>query len=169
MGGYYTDEDSAIKQKILAVEAGTDTSPPAFRCWPTSPWTRRTRSSPGSRTPPGTPRRASISRSAGALSHNKQVASQLSDGPLVGGLTRFDDVESSESPFTFSVAPRFELGKSASVYGRVATGFRPGGPNVLPPAAPRGRAEDTTTRTGLTSYELGLKAGAGPPTSSRWT
>jgi hypothetical protein len=76
-------------------------------------------------------------------------------------LTRFDDVESSESPLTYSVAPRFELGKSASVYGRVATGFRPGGPNVLPPGAPPDvpRQYDSDR---LTSYELGLKSGGGP-------
>ena len=97
----------------------------------------------------------------GRLSHNKQVASQLSDGPLVGGLTRFDDVESSESPFTFSFAPRFEIGKSSSIYGRVATGFRPGGPNVLPPAAPPD-VPRTYDSDRLTSYELGLKAGGGP-------
>jgi len=158
VGGYYTDEDSAIQQKILAVEAGTDT------------------------TAAGIPELADLSLDStyeeiagfanatwhaaerfdlalgGRLSHNTQVASQLADGVLVGGLTRFDDVESSESPFTFSVAPRYEIGKNASVYGRVATGFRPGGPNVLPPGAPADipRAYDSDR---LTNYELGLKTG----------
>ena len=70
-------------------------------------------------------------------------------------------MESSESPFTFSVAPRFEIGKSASIYGRVATGFRPGGPNVLPPAAPAD-VPRTYDSDRLTSYELGLKTGGGP-------
>src|SRR6185503_16579243 len=94
-------------------------------------------------------------------SHNTQVASQRSDGPLVGGPAKFDDVESSESPFTFSLAPRFKLGKSSSIYGRIATGFRPGGPNVLPPAAPP-EVPRTYDSDRLTSYELGLKAGGGP-------
>jgi iron complex outermembrane recepter protein len=158
VGGYFTDEDSAIHQKITAVEAGTDT------------------------TAAGIPELADLSLDStyqefagfanatwhatehfdlalgGRLSHNKQVASQLSDGPLVGGLTRFDDVESSESPFTFSVAPRYEIGKSASVYGRVATGFRPGGPNVLPPGAPAD-VPRTYDSDRLTNYELGLKTG----------
>ena len=69
-------------------------------------------------------------------------------------------MESSESPFTWSFAPRFELGKNTSIYGRVATGFRPGGPNVLPPAAPAD-VPRTYDSDRLTSYELGLKAGGG--------
>jgi iron complex outermembrane receptor protein len=161
VGGYYTDEDSVIQQKILAVEAGTDT------------------------TAAGIPELADVSLDStyeefagfanatwhaterfdlalgGRLSHNKQVASQISDGALVGGLTRFDDVESSESPFTFSVAPRYEIGKNTSVYGRVATGFRPGGPNVLPPGAPA-NVPRTYDSDRLTNYELGLKTGGGP-------
>ena len=47
----------------------------------------------------------------GRLSHNKQVASQVSDGVLAGGHTQYDDVKSSESPFTYSVAPRFAFGE----------------------------------------------------------
>jgi hypothetical protein len=161
VGGYYTDEDSAIQQRILAVEAGTDTTAAGipeladlgldstyreFAGFANATWhaTERFDVALG-----------------GRLSHNKQVASQLADGPLVGGLTRFDDVESSESPFTFSVAPRYEIGKSASVYGRVATGFRPGGPNVLPPNAPAD-VPRTYESDRLTNYELGLKAGGGP-------
>jgi hypothetical protein len=39
-GAYLHGRGLAIKQQILAVEAGTDTSPPAFPRWPTSRWTR---------------------------------------------------------------------------------------------------------------------------------
>ena len=160
LGGYFTDEDSAVEQKILAVEAGTgvvaagippladlslDSTYREFAGFANTTWhaTDRFDLSLG-----------------GRLSHNQQVASQISDGPLVNGLTQFDDVESSESPFTFSVAPRYEIGKSASVYGRVATGFRPGGPNVLPPGAPA-EVPRTYDSDRLTNYEVGLKAGGG--------
>jgi outer membrane receptor protein involved in Fe transport len=160
-GFYYTDEDSAIKQKIVAAEAASgvvasgvpvladvslDSTYKEYAGFANATWhaTKRLDLSFG-----------------GRASHNEQVASQLSDGALVGGLTRFDDVESSESPFTWSFAPRFELKPNASIYGRVATGFRPGGPNVLPPGAP-----DSVPRTyssdSMTSYELGLKTGGGP-------
>jgi len=161
VGVYYTDEDSAIKQQIRAVEAGTDTFATGvpmladvslestyeeFAGFANATWhvTPRFDLSLG-----------------GRASHNKQVASQLTDGALVGGLTRFDDVESSESPFTYSFAPRFEFGKNSSIYGRIATGFRPGGPNVLPPAAPPA-VPRTYDSDRLTSYEVGLKAGGGP-------
>jgi hypothetical protein len=160
VGGYYTDEDSAIKQKINAVEAGTDALASGIPDLADVSLDSTYEELAGfaNATWHATPR-FDLSF-GGRASHNKQVASQLSDGVLAGGLTRYDDVESSENPFTFSVAPRFEIKPNASVYGRVATGFRPGGPNVLPPAAPSTvpRTYDSDT---LTSYEVGLKSGGG--------
>ena len=160
LGVYYTDEDSAIKQKILAVEGGTDTVAADIPFLADLSLDSRYEEIAGfgNATWHATPR-LDLSF-GGRLSHNTQNASQVSDGPLVGGLTTFEDVESSESPFTWSFAPRFELNEDTSIYGRVATGFRAGGPNVLPPGAPpeipRTYGSDT-----LTSYELGLKAGGG--------
>ena len=156
LGAYYTEEDSEIAQDLLAVEAGTDTVagdiPPladialvstyeeyalfANATWHVTP-------------------RFDLSF-GGRASENDQVASQVSDGVLVGGLTVFDDARSSESPFTYSFSPRLELGERSSIYARVATGFRPGGPNVLPPAAPAD-TPSTYDSDRLTSYEVGLK------------
>jgi outer membrane receptor protein involved in Fe transport len=42
------------------------------------------------------------------------------------------------------------------MYARVATGFRPGGPNILPPNAPAGTPTSYASDE-LTNYELGLK------------
>jgi iron complex outermembrane recepter protein len=92
----------------------------------------------------------------GRYSDNKQDAHQVSDGILVGGFTDFPVFESSEDVFTYSVAPRFELSDNASIYARVASGFRPGGPNVLSPGQPVEQA--TYESDSLTNYELGLKA-----------
>jgi outer membrane receptor protein involved in Fe transport len=160
VGGYYTDEQSAIKQKILAVEAGTDTVAAGLPSLAdlTLDSTYEEVAGFANATWHVMPR-LDLSF-GGRASHNEQVASQISDGVLVGGLTRFDDVTSSESPFTWSVAPRVELKENTAIYGRVATGFRPGGPNVLPPGAPADipRTYDSDS---LTSYELGLKAGGG--------
>jgi iron complex outermembrane receptor protein len=92
----------------------------------------------------------------GRYSENKQRANQISDGVLAGGLTVLPDTPSSEDVFTFSVAPQFKVGENTSIYGRVAKGFRPGGPNVLTPGAPanlRSYASDS-----LISYEVGVKA-----------
>jgi iron complex outermembrane recepter protein len=161
VGAYYTNEDSAIEQQILAVEAGTETTAAGIPTLADLSLDSAYEEFAGfvNATWHATPRLDLAL--GGRLSHNEQVASQISDGPLVGGPARFDDVESSESPFTFSFAPRFALGANSSLYGRIATGFRPGGPNVLPPAAPPD-VPRTYGSDRLASYELGLKAGGGP-------
>jgi len=92
----------------------------------------------------------------GRYSHNKQSAEQVSDGILAGGPRAFPARKSDENVFTFSVAPRFEINDNTSIYARVAKGFRPGGPNVLPPAAPADVS--TFDSDSLISYEAGIKA-----------
>lgn len=159
IGGYYTDEKSRIHQEIQAVEAGTGaiasgipnlavvsllSTYKEFALFANTTWhiTSRFDLSLG-----------------GRESRNEQVASQVGDGPLAGGHTQFDNLKSSESPFTYSLAPRFELTKNSSIYARLATGFRPGGPNVLPPNVPAGTPL-TYKSDSLTSYEAGWKASA---------
>jgi outer membrane receptor protein involved in Fe transport len=160
LGGYYTHEDSAIKQKIQATEAGTATVATGVPTLADVSLDSNYKEIAGfaDATWHVTPR-FDLSL-GGRLSHNQQLASQVSDGPLVGGHVEYEDVKSSESPFTYSFAPRFELNKSSSIYGRIATGFRPGGPNVLPPGAPAD-VPRTYHSDKLTSYELGVKAGGG--------
>lgn len=59
---------------------------------------------------------------------------------------------SSEDVVTWSVSPQFQLTEQTMLYGKVATGYQPGGPNAvvlgLPPQV------DSSM---LTSYELGMK------------
>jgi outer membrane receptor protein involved in Fe transport len=159
IGVYYTEEESGIDpQLILPVEAGTETVAEdlpllvraslvseyeelAFFANATWHITDRFELSFG-----------------GRASDNEQVATQVLDGVLAGGLTNFDDARSSENPFTYSVSPRFEVSDNASIYARVATGFRAGGPNVLPPGSPPGTPTFYESDT-LTSYEIGIKAG----------
>jgi outer membrane receptor protein involved in Fe transport len=156
-GAYYTNEHSGIDpQTISAVLAGTEDPVPGFPAlavarlnshyeekalFANATWhfTDRFDLSFG-----------------GRWSENDQKASQSLDGLLVGGLTTFDDVKSSESPFTWSVSPRFEFTDQTSAYLRVATGFRPGGPNVLPPGAPPGTPTSYDSDK-LTNYEIGLR------------
>lgn len=82
---------------------------------------------------------------------NDQSFRQISVGAIVP--TADDPGESSEDVFTYSVSPQFHLSDNAMVYGRVATGYRPGGPNVIVPNVPRSVNSDT-----LTNYEIGFKA-----------
>jgi len=160
-GAYYTDEDSGLDpQTYTAVEPGTE-DPAAgipaiadgslvstyeeLAFFANATWhiTDRFDLSFG-----------------GRWSENDQEASQgLTIGlpPPFGGTSLFEGLKSSESPFTYSISPRFEFTDTTSMYARVATGFRPGGPNVLPPGSPPEIASYDSDQ--LTSYEVGLRTG----------
>jgi iron complex outermembrane receptor protein len=93
----------------------------------------------------------------GREGHNSQFADQFIDTTgLGGGPDGPLHADSSEDVFTWSVAPRFEINDNTSIYARVATGYRPGGPNVLPQNAPAGTPA-TYKSDSLTSYEAGIK------------
>jgi len=161
LGAYYTEEDSVIHQEVIAVEPGTS-NPVAgipeeadlalvstyeeLALFGNATWhvTDRFDLSFGAR-----------------WSDNDQDAEQnaLIILPILPGgqlELNFDDLQSSESPVTWSFSPRFEFTDTTSAYLRVATGFRPGGPNVLPPGAPAPATYDSDE---LTNYELGLRTG----------
>jgi outer membrane receptor protein involved in Fe transport len=91
----------------------------------------------------------------GRWSHNKQSDVQNTTGLLAGGANSFSG-NSSDSVFTYSIAPSFKPNANTRIYARVAKGYRPGGPNAVSPLAPEGVprqfAPDTTT-----NYELGVK------------
>jgi iron complex outermembrane recepter protein len=74
---------------------------------------------------------------------------------LLGPDATYDQIRTSESDPTWSVAPRWHVNEDLLVYARVATGFSPGGPNqpssVLP--NPRPYRSDSTR-----NYELGARA-----------
>jgi len=164
LGAYYTDEDSGINpQNIVPVEAGTDdraqgipslaeisldSTYKEFALFANATWHIAPK--------------FDLSF-GGRWSDNDQDATQritvrLPDFLLPGGILvqDFDNLKSSESPFTWSVSPRYEFTDTTSMYARVATGFRPGGPNVLPPNS---GAPETYDSDELTNYELGLKTG----------
>ncbi len=155
LGGYYTREKGLIEQGLVAVAPGTLT-----------PLT-------------GLPQIADVTLPSvykeyagfanatihfgdrfdltfgGRYSYNKQRATQNGAGVLGGG--NLPEARSSEDVITYSVAPKFKLGENASLYARVAKGFRPGGPNILPPGAPA-NTPTTYDSDSLISYEVGFKA-----------
>jgi iron complex outermembrane receptor protein len=89
----------------------------------------------------------------GRYSHNDQDANQGGSGLLAPPTL---SSASKENVFTWQVAPKFKFNERAALYARAAKGFRPGGPNIVPPNAP------TDVRTyrsdSLVSYEVGVKA-----------
>lgn len=85
-------------------------------------------------------------------STNDQTFAQISaGGPLIPAGTT--PGESSEDVWTYMVSPRFHVSEDTMIYGRVASGYRPGGPNVELAGAPPQVDSDS-----LVNYELGLKS-----------
>ncbi|WP_199554748.1 TonB-dependent receptor [Sandaracinobacteroides hominis] len=90
----------------------------------------------------------------GRYSHNSQSSTQE---VIQLGAGTPQDGSSSEGVFTWSVSPRFEINDRTVVYARVAKGYRPGGPNFIPPNPPAGYPSEFSADT-LISYEVGLRA-----------
>ncbi len=157
IGAYYTDEDSRIVQDFFAVEAGTENpaGDPVPRLGDLDILSAYEELALFANATWHLTERFDLSF-GGRWSDNDQEASQTATGLLVGGEVIFDDVRTSEDPFTYSVSPRFEFTDNTSMYARVATGFRPGGPNVLPAGVPADTPNSYDSDE-LTSYEIGLK------------
>jgi iron complex outermembrane receptor protein len=64
---------------------------------------------------------------------------------------------SGHSILTWSTDARYHLDEQTMFYGRVATGWRPGGPNDLPPGAPP-NVPKSFKPDSLTDYEVGAKS-----------
>jgi outer membrane receptor protein involved in Fe transport len=91
----------------------------------------------------------------GRWSENRQQANESVGGLLVNP-PQFTGGNSTGTDFTYSVAPRWHISDSTLAYARVATGYRPGGPNALPPNVPAGVATEYQADT-TTNYELGTR------------
>ena len=159
VGGYYTHEKGAIIQDFVAVVPGTLTPITGLPTLAHAEVSSVYRELAGFADATIHLSRQFDLEFGGRLSHNKQSAHQVSDGVLAGGFNDLPVNRSSEQVFTYSVAPRFKLGANASLYARVAKGFRPGGPNVLPPGAPVALASYESDS--VVSYEAGFKAQSG--------
>jgi len=94
----------------------------------------------------------------GRFSHNKQSSTQFSSGPLAGPTTSFNGA-SDEDVFTFAVAPKYKISDQATIYARIAKGYRPGGPNALSPLAPAAVPRTFQSDT-ILNYEVGVKGDA---------
>lgn len=165
IGGYFTREDALLDQALLPFELATqDLIDPALLGFPDflilfldSQYTEYAAFANATW---HVTDRFEIS-GGGRYSYNKQESEQFQDGAfqlLVGQpapliLTG----ESSEDVLTWSAAPRFEVNDHVSLYARAAKGYRPGGPNVVPPGAGPDYPVQFTADS-LINYEVGVKA-----------
>jgi outer membrane receptor protein involved in Fe transport len=81
-------------------------------------------------------------------------------GFLNGGPYLDTPPASTDNKTTFLVTPRFHLSDATMIYGRVASGFRPGGPNDISPAAIAAGAQASFRPDKLINYEAGIKTSA---------
>ncbi len=86
---------------------------------------------------------------------NEQDFRQITGGaPAVVGPPQDTPGTSSEDVVTYSLSPRFHINEDTMVYARVASGYRPGGPNArINNATPA-----TVDADKLTNYEAGIKS-----------
>ncbi len=92
------------------------------------------------------------------MSENKQSFYSIRTGPLVPfffGVSSPSVLPTSsgkDSPFTYLVTPRLKVSPDLMVYARLASGYRPGAPNVNCGLVPCESSADTTQ-----NYEVGVK------------
>jgi len=92
------------------------------------------------------------------LARNKQNYDSHQSAQLVGPVTADATGTSSESPTTYLAAAKYTLSETSNVYFRAASGYRPGGPNVLKANTDRNIVQPMFKSDSLWSYELGYKA-----------
>ncbi len=95
----------------------------------------------------------------GRYAANRQTLPHYdNDGPLFGGPHSQAEVESKDHSFTYLLTPRLKVSEDLMVYARLASGYRPGGPNLSTssdPAIPLSYLPDETR-----NYEIGVKGSA---------
>jgi iron complex outermembrane receptor protein len=92
------------------------------------------------------------------LARNNQKYASRQTGQLVGAVAAEAAGTSSESPTTYLAAAKYTLSETSTAYFRAASGYRPGGPNVLKANTDRNVVQPTYNSDSLWSYELGYKA-----------
>jgi outer membrane receptor protein involved in Fe transport len=82
---------------------------------------------------------------------------EFATGLLIGPPQDFDNPASADV-VTWLINPRYKLNEDQMVYGRIATGYRPGGGNALAASTIAAGAAKAFQADTLTNYEIGWKA-----------
>lgn len=97
----------------------------------------------------------------GRESHNRQLYNEVDVGPLVPDLDGYPSPyiyprgSTDDNSFTYLVTPQLKLSSDLMVYARVASGYRPGGPNIG--VAPGTGIPVSFSPDKTENYELGVK------------
>lgn len=93
--------------------------------------------------------------------HNNQTFTEIEGGSLLGSSPTTMPVlvvpgKSSEGVLTYQVSPTIHLNKDSILYARIASGYQPGGPNLILPGVVGLPNQFNSSR--LTNYQVGLKS-----------
>lgn len=162
VGGFYTDERSRVDQSIRAFVPGSPALPDVLAT------AYRLRQ-------PSTYRETAFFANfdyrfsdafdvaAGARwSRNRQTFGQVTSGlvndPFAPSRVDTLNSRSSDEGWTFQIKPRWRINDELTAYAVASSGYRPGGPNPLPPAAlTTAGVRPTYDPDKLWNYEIGLK------------
>ena len=148
-GGFYTVEHAATNQTLIAT--GSLTATPYIG---TGPGTYREYAGFADLTWHATDKLDV--QIGGRYAHNKQhnestLNTSPQTAPVFGSGTTIAD--SSDSAFTWLISPNYHFSRDIIAYVRIASGYRPGGPNIAaPPSVPKSFGSDR-----VVNYELGFK------------
>ena len=92
------------------------------------------------------------------FAHDNQHYAQNYAGLIVGPVPVVFDKDISHDKTTYLLSGRFKPDADTEIYARVATGYRPGGPNAVPPSTAVPGVPQSFEPDTLISYELGYKA-----------
>lgn len=92
------------------------------------------------------------------LASDHQNYAQDYQGLIVGPVPVIFNKSANDSIFEYQVTPEYKIDDDQMVYAKVATGYRPGGPNAVPPSAILPGVSQTFNPDRLISYEAGYKA-----------
>lgn len=149
VGGFLTRETSLIKQAVYPVLAADGTRYDTNNLYTIyDPDNYREYAAFGSATYHFTP---SFDLELGARISAQAQHTHSETGGLLNGGTTVDIGNQSANVFTYAITPRYHINEDMMVYARVATGYRPGGPNSAP-GAPTSFGPDRTV-----NYEIGFK------------
>jgi iron complex outermembrane receptor protein len=158
IGGFYDHESSQYAQEILAAVPVSGTVVGTFAQIPT-PLTFKEYAVFADLTYHFTDR--FDVQFGGRESENRQSVTETITGPYdeaflgVPSPVIYPKVDSSANAFTYLVTPRFKISPDLMVYARLASGYRPGGPNYNVGGVPLEYGPDKTE-----NYEIGLKGEA---------
>ncbi len=91
-------------------------------------------------------------------SHDDQHYAQNYSGLIVGPVPVIFDNDVTHDKTTYLLGARYKPDSNTEFYGRIATGYRPGGPNAVPPSTAVPGVPNSFEPDTLTSYEIGYKA-----------